>query len=312
VTAAGGTYLDPNNNQTSTEPGSAYGGGAAALQPFVVASTITGNTANANGIAYGGGIFLPPVPPPVMSTAGAAQPRMIPLVLGRAIPDGSSSPIFQYAAISGNSATSTGSIAYGGGVLNMGTLSIVASAINDNTTHGGTGSWSGGGGIMSTNSSLLNIQSSTISGNAALSVAENGYAWAGGIGVFYSGQLQMSNSTVSGNRTEAPSGAYSGGIAATKATLTNSTITLNSAANYAGGVALYFDGSATNTISSTIIAGNTSANSPASADLSTFGSLTIGGDHNLVVASSGITWATETPLTTDPQLLPLAFNGGRR
>jgi hypothetical protein len=133
-------------------------------------------------------------------------------------------------------------VQFGGGVWNLGTLSIVSSLISGNTANGyGCGIWStgnltvesssiegndkslDGGGIWS--SGNLIVDSSIITGNEA--------HWNGG-GIWSSGNMILENSYVGGNTANL----YGGGVANDlgQATVKGSTISGNNAAIGGGGI----------------------------------------------------------------------------
>ena len=193
----------------------------------------------------------------------------------------------------------------GGGAYAAGRFTISNSTITQNTaTYNNRGST--GGGFASRSGGHL-ITGSTISGN---------YAWLGGgfnILGHYGGEstgLTVLDSTISGNTAALTSGGFNAYRLA-YLTLHNSTVTANSAP-YCGGVYVYYGAA---DIKSSIIAGNTSQYSYnqfgyyTAADLDVFASnATIDGEHNLVMTSNAPLPADT--LTDDPQLLPLADNGG--
>jgi hypothetical protein len=143
----------------------------------------------------------------------------------------------------------------GGGVSNIGTLTIVDSTITGNTAvSDGPHSGGNGGAIYGWSSSRTTVVGSTISGNAA--------GWGGG-GIYTDGLLTVVNSTISGN-TAAGGG---GGIAnnnfndwypGSTLTIVNSTISGNTAAGGGGGIAN--DGRLH--LKNAIVAGNTDPDSP--------------------------------------------------
>ena len=124
----------------------------------------------------------------------------------------------------------------GGGIRNLGTLTITNSTVSGNTTPHSFGS-----GIYSDNS--LTLIDSTVSDN-------NG---GGGGGIMnWAGTLTVSNSTISGN-----TGNYRGGgiFIRNTATLLNSTISGNRAGRWGGG--LYVHSGATLTLTHCTVSANT-------------------------------------------------------
>jgi large repetitive protein len=121
--------------------------------------------------------------------------------------------------ISGNSSSS--SIA-GGGISNIGTLTLQNSTVSGNSASGSAG------GIF--NNGTLTLQNSTVSGNTSASMG-------GGI-VNNSGQLTLQNSTISGNSAlNNSNAARAGGISNSgTVTLQDSTISANVANTNGGGI----------------------------------------------------------------------------
>lgn len=179
------------------------GGGVAALgNVYLLASTVTANTAQATNAtpAQGGGI----------SAVGDVS------LVG--------------STVTRNVAQAASSQASGGGIdSNNGKVTALHSIIANNSAASGSGPASGGG--ISTNSGL-NISYSTISGNQA--------DFSGGIesGSLGSSTAVISNSTVSGNRSTAGNG---GGRVLVPLTLSNSTVAFNTTncSGCVGGLRVY-------------------------------------------------------------------------
>ena len=195
---------------------------------------------------------------------------------------------------------------WGGGIENIGVLTIVNSEIIGNTAAG----WQGGGGIY--NTATVTISNSTVSGN-------NASAGHGGGITNLSGRATLTNSTVSGNTAANPGGGiytatlpgFNDGIT----TLTSSTVTLNTP------FGLRANGTGTTvTFGNSIIAGNlevvagTSLNNDLDPSfLGTFESL----GNNLIGNGDGLTCppgpgdqvgSGASPIS--PLLGPLQDNGG--
>jgi CSLREA domain-containing protein len=178
----------------------------------------------------------------------------------------------------------------GGGINNSGKLTLTGVEVSDNQGLLG-------GGIFSFDS--LTISNSTVSGN------HTGSSGFGG-GLFVIGDLKVTNSTISDNQAGGGGGLLL--IGDGTMTMTGSTITGNSAtgASFGGGIA---NTSATITIRSTIIGGNTATTGP---DIS--GAIQSDG-FNLIQNTSGTTinqnpGAGPNITGQDPLLNPLAHNGG--
>ena len=140
-----------------------------------------------------------------------------------------------------NSLVSNNSTDFGGGISNSGTLVL------NNSTVSGNSAGIFGGGIL--NSGTLTINSSTISGNTSTQFGGGGIANSGGI-------LTLNNSTVSGNSTNDSGGGLlnAGGPTGT-ITLNYTTVSHNVAVGMGGGVAS-FSSTGSVTVNSSIIAGN--------------------------------------------------------
>lgn len=279
-------YYD--NTLNCTYYGSASGGGVLLANGNVVTvrSTISGNVAQAAGMAYGGGVYQI---------------------------DNTVASLFVYGTLANNTASSSDRWAYGGGLMGRGAVTIVASAVLGNTVHSDCQScWSGGGGLFNSETGALNVYGSTLSGNAVIASGSDGDARGGGIKMAGNAPLRMSSSTVSGNRVVAAAEAddsNGGGIAASVAAIGNSTIAFNTAPGSGGGVVLYGDAASTKTLVSTIVANNAAGNASAADLYFDVSGAPVDGGANLVMASSGATLPGVT-LTANPKLLPLAFNGG--
>lgn len=261
------------------------GGGIVVLTQDPV--TITNSTISDNDSDFGGGVFV--------NTSGQLT------ITG--------------STLDGNSAGD----GLGGGIFvnTSGQLTITNSTISGNLA--GTGS---GGGIYLNSGATLSATGSTISGNTA----------AGGGGLFNAGtSATITDSTLSNN---SATGASSGGGAVFNNTgasldITNSTISGNSAANF-GGAILSFTSA---TLLNATVAFNTSGsggaifNNPPGGTLTLKNSLLhnppdggIDGDclgtmtslgHNLDRnGSCGLNQPTDKPSIADPNLGPLADNGG--
>jgi hypothetical protein len=149
-----------------------------------------------------------------------------------------------YSTISGNKAIN-GFVGLGGGIYNSGTATI------SNTTLNGNHAFGSGGGIDNDSGGRLTINNSTISGNSA-----TGYTGGSGGGISnggnsHGGSATINNSTITGNDAM---GGWGGGIYAGPVTFNNSTISGNSANTKGSGI----DGTAT--LQNTIVANNSGGN----------------------------------------------------
>ena len=321
------------NNSTSAV-GSIGGGimAAAGTRLSVIDSVVRNNSS----VGLGGGIGTP--------TSGAGAE----LTLARSTLSNNSSGggggVFVSATSSctivsthftGNSAVSAG-----GGIYNLGSVSIQGGSVNLNQV---TGANAEGGGISSSNTLLLT--DTTVSGNAVTGSSgigggldNSGTATitrctfsgnsatgrsgasppGGGGGINNSGPLTLTNSTISGNSITAANGG-GGGILNTTGgatTLTACTIAFNSCVSPSGGGVASGTGG-TVTCRNTVIARNTTPNSPAIA-LDVLGTFTTQG-FNFIGTSGGTNGFSSTAgdlvggtggAVINPLLDPLADNGG--
>ena len=261
------------NNRT--EGFRSEGGGIAATESLSGDLTLTNSTVSDNSTmgdaSRGGGIFV---------RSGATI---------------SDSRVFRNSTMGSNSS--------GGGIFASG-VELINSSVSDNSTSGNDAD---GGGIFGDVASLLNT---TVSGNSTTGDDATG----GGIHVD-DAFLTLTNSTVSGNST-AGNSADGGGIYAFHGpvTLTNSTVTDNSAEEAAGGGVYFTNSFGTTSLSvlASIVAGN--MDDGTAPNLRRSGSILIVVDHSLIGDTTGSLITDLTGfgnlLNVDPQLLPLAFNGG--
>ena len=181
--------------------------------------------------------------------------------------------------ISGNSANTLA----GGLVNNGGTMTINNSTISGNSADSGGGIYNGSG-------STVTVSNSTISGNSASSTFGGGLYNNGGAAT-------ISNSTISGNSASSGGGIFN--TSSGTVTVSNSTISANSASS--GGGIRNFSG--TLTLANSIVANSLAGGNCA-------GSITNGG-HNLDSGTSCGWGSSNGSLSnTNPQLGPLANNGG--
>ena len=205
------------------------------------------------------------------------------------------------AALSGLTLTggsnSLGSSGHGGGVYNIGTITLTDCTISGNSASPGFPNSKGfGGGLY--NEGTATLIDCTISGNSA--------AYGGGI--FNLSTVTLTDCTISGNSaTGSGGGLWNDGTA----TLTDCTISGNSA-SHGGGVILASGPDSRTTIVDTIVAGNSAKTSP---DLS--GKVDQDRGFNLIGdgdGASGFTAAGDQVGTAaspiNPRLAPLGYYGG--
>ncbi|MEA2887182.1 MAG: large repetitive protein [Bradyrhizobium sp.] len=147
--------------------------------------------------------------------------------------------------VSGNSAYYSG-----GGIANAGTLTVSNSTLVNNTSDLGGHGYSGGA-LFNDEPGSATLTNTTVSGN------HGGYA---GGGISNSGELALVNTTLANNDAGIGGGLYNAACGCGDATLTNSTVSGNSALYSGGGIANY---NGTVTIINSIVAGNSAGDSGA-------------------------------------------------
>jgi predicted outer membrane repeat protein len=175
-------------------------------------------------------------------------------------------------------------------------LTLSQSTVSGNST---AGSFSPGGGIWADRDVTL-IQS-TVSGNSAGGGSHGG-------GIFATRGVTLTQSTVSGN-----SAASGGGILASlSVTLTQSTVTGNHSDGTATGGGVFQANSSSNfpfSITGSIVAGNTTDGGGADLVQDPQSALTV--NYSLIGTAVTPTSGAGNVVTDNPQLGPLANNGGR-
>ena len=199
----------------------------------------------------------------------------------------------------------------GGGIYNLGTLTITNSTLSGNTSDDSAVAIGGlGGGIY--NAGKLTIIASAVSGNSVSRFRLGASPYGGGI--YNVGTLTVTNSTLSGNQAVDywPAGVpYGGGIANDSgwAIISNSTITKNSAlihtpfgtaGTYGGGI--YNKGSAIAKFQNSILANNNSGGN-CTGSLNSLG-------HNMSSDSSCHLNGPGDQHSINPMLGALQNNGG--
>jgi hypothetical protein len=212
-------------------------------------------------------------------------------------------------ALTGN--FTTGVQAHGGAIrTTSGVVSVIGSTLADNSTAGTNAD----GGAISTDTGPVIVVDSTLNGNATTGDSE---ARGGAISAFaHVAQLTVSNSTLSDNSAVGDGGAaYVGG----DTTLTNSTVVGNESTEGIGG-GIYTDEGALTALNAILAQNNDGSGAN---DLDIEGVLTL--SHSLIGINTG-TDLVEAPVGSpdangnliggpvdgaiDPQLGPLADNGG--
>lgn len=285
--------------------GGAYGAGFWSDAPLAMKyASIEDNLALTNGIAAGGGMLL----------------------RGRGAASGGSS-LVSSSEVGGNRVSVSGSgpgsmpvprsTAEGGGIAVVGGLVLRESAVAGNVADAdgcttGGGCYAAGGGLRVPND-VLNFFAGTISGNQARAITADGLGKAsgGGMDLDTVATVQLGNGTVSGNRASGSYESRAGGLALGNAVIRNSTIAFNRSDGEVGGIAIHAASPEPDiSITSSILARNTEAGDvPSDLVAGTAVALAVGGDHSLIEASVNVSFAN-LPLAADPELGPLAFNGG--
>jgi hypothetical protein len=221
--------------------------------------------------------------------------------------------------ISGNSVSAPyalydGYASVGGGLYSRGVLELVDSTISGNTIEATLADQNANGGGVYVRG-LATISGSTIDTNTA--DGDGGGIYKAVFSVYgdppppQDTKLTVDNSTFSANNA-----LHGGGIASTRPLyLSNSTVAYNMATDGAGGVMFRLDGvydsSGVFDAQSSIIAPNlVMVGATHSPDLGTDAALAMSGANNIIaVADASITLPPDTS-NLNPQLLPLALNGG--
>jgi hypothetical protein len=196
--------------------------------------------------------------------------------------------------ISGNRAGNDGAGSMGGGIYSLESTLSWYSAISSNNAINGSG-----GGLASN-------EGVTLIG----STVENNLAGRGAISA-NGAPVAVLNSTISGN----VASYFAAALALqNSATIANSTIAFNHQDSPSVAGAIYNSGNgmpnSTLTLQSSIVANNTATAADAPADIYVNpAAVSLAGADNLVIASN-IPDPGVIALTSDPQLAPLAFNGG--
>ena len=233
-----------------------------------------------------------------------AQVTLTRLIIRDGVADTDGGGVRNLGALTLNAVTVTGNKAQngnGGGVYNSGgTLTINAATVSNNTAA------TNGGGVYNQTGATLNVNNSTVSGNTS----------GNGGGVYNSGgTAALINSTISGN---AGGGLYNfSALAANPAslTLTNVTVAFNSNGNGGGVVNSAAFGAATATLNNTIIAKNSASSGPdvlntANAPFVSNGFNLIGDTTGAFIAATATDKFGTAAAPVDPKLNSLADNGG--
>ena len=282
IYATGNVYLDNDSIVTGSDALSsdagAYGGGIfAGGQVGLSYSVVSHNTAQSVGPSFG--------------------------ALGGGVYSGTST-VLTGASVEYNGAYGkySSTFADGGGIYSKTALTSIYGNVSGNTVYSDGNLAVGGGAFVASGGGT--IKYSTIADN------ESNHNIGGIVMVGSSGTLNIFNSTISGNKAANAVGGLYTGMATN---VYNSTIAFNyegSTGSYSyvssAGLSAY---NAPVALQSSILAGNYAQSAGKYIDLSGSSGTTVSGANNLVVGTL-IAVPGDTILQTDPQLLPLAYNGG--
>ena len=272
----GGIYANSNSSvslSNSTVSGNyAYSGGGIYARNSSSVSLSNSTVSGNSAYSFGGGIFAGSSSSVSLSNSTVSGNSTY--FGGGIFAESSSSVSLSNSTVSGNSANRVGGI------------NVFSSSISlTNSTVSGNSSTNRSGGIYASNSSV-SLTNSTVSGNSGMR----------GGGIYASNSsVSLTNSTVSGNSAMIGGGIYAKFISSIS--LTNSTVSGNSAFN-GGGIS---GASSTISLSNSII-----ANSSNNDDIYDAGSLTLTSDTASIIEQASFSGSQ----TGDPDLLPLADNGG--
>jgi CSLREA domain-containing protein len=286
---------------------------------MLTGSAVTGNQSTGSILGFGGGIFNEGG---LLTLSESAICDNAAEVFGGGLYNNATGEVLLLDSVVCDN--QTGGVDFGGGIVNLGTLTLERCIVRGNTSGFGGGIFNDGtmtveqstvranestsssigigGGIL--NSGVMTLARSTVSDNDAG-------------GIYNDGTLTLEQSTVSGNRAEGGAGILTSGLQGDGAlALTQSTVSNNEAEVDGGGV--FVAGGARLQTRGSIISGNIDAGLFNGADLITdpFTPPTItSGGYNLIgdVSTRNLSDFNEPgDLTgvTDPGLGPLSDNGG--
>lgn len=304
-----GTLLVTGNTAVTGDGGGILGGLAgqnSALNVGNVANAgtlvVSGNTAGSDGGGifndqaglFGGFIFIssPATAPSIITVSNNTATGAGGGIFNKGFVRRANPGILMAMTVSGNTAGTSGGGVHNDGIGVFGDGNILVGVTVAGNSAGA------GGGIY--NAGSVNLAASTVSGNTA--------GTSGG-GIYHAGgSTTLTNVTVSGNKATLQDGGgiyvAAGGLTANFATIAN-----NTADDFGGGVRVA--GATAPTITASILAGNSAASGP---DCSSVPATTL--TYSVVQqtlptsGTSGCIAGTGTASGTDPQLGPLASNGG--
>ena len=313
-----------NNTSTGTTTGGANGGGIYSIGTVTLTnSTVSSNTASASGGgANGGGIFNSTATTMTLTnttvngnTATTSNAAVANNAFSGGIHHIAGTLNITGSVVNGNSATSTGiGTGIAGGIYNQqATLTLTRSTVSGNTApiHAGIRTLASADATTTINQSAVVNNSSVGEGGGVINISVGAGA----------ATTNINNSTIGGNSSAGSAGGIENFSTSTGNAVVNinySTVagnaanTDNAGADVGGGIAnLAGTGGGVSTVNllSSIVADNTIGTGGTGPDISgTITSL----DYNLVENTAGGTFVPMANDQTgiDPQLMPLALNGG--
>jgi hypothetical protein len=179
-----------NNHATN------YGGGVFNFGQLTLNGSIVSHNTDTNGVySSGGGIFncatsLKPylctgTPGSLTLNYSIVSDNVAGADGGGVLNDPQAVMTLNGSTVSGNTAGGNG-----GGILNNGTATLNSSMLSNNSSTGGVQTWSGGGGLSTTNTSTTRLSHCIVRANTA--------AWLAG-GIFAGGPTVINTSIVTGN-----------------------------------------------------------------------------------------------------------------
>lgn len=300
------SYLTVTNGSYTALIVGAYGGGCVYSKGSIslTGAVVSSCTAMGDAEIVGGGMLARDSIVIVDSTVKDNQAIALTGTAGNAGIGGGAVAVYEvtleHSTVSGNSITTPLGKVYVGGVFGGGGLIAKYSTLTGNSATTGNAPGSGyyafGGATAGT---APIIENCTIDNNSA-DAAAGMYLLSTDPG--YSALIR--NSTISGNHAVlAAGGIFSLG----DLRLENSTVAFNVAGSAKGGGGVIVDGTNTE-LESNIIADNSPSGPGAAADFD--GSSNVTGANNLIKISGAMITVPPDTITTDPQLGPLAANGG--
>ena len=299
------SYLTVTNGSYTVVTGVGYGGGCVYSKGTIslTEAVVSSCTATGDIQAVGGGMLARDGIAMFGSTIKDSKAIALTGTTGLAVVAGGAFAVYsftlEHSTISGNSVTTPFGKSYAGGMFASSGVTAKYSTVTGNSATTGNAPGSGyyaiGGGLIAKDPIIQNCTIDNNSADAAAGVYlltnDPGYS------------ALITNTTISGNHAALVAG---GMFTEGDLRLRNSTIAFN-VGGAAGGGGLIVGGTTTD-LESNIIADNSPSGVSGAADFD--GSSIVTGANNLIkIAGAAITVPPDT-ITQDPQLGPLAANGG--